>query len=97
MAAYRWVYDSRHLTAKNRYQRRNPTLGNRVWATFTFFTPPHIFDDPPLLSQSQRKKEEVQFNVFQSYDNSLKSIIIFFSTAIKIHSAAATSTHIRGH
>jgi len=24
------------LTAKNRDQRRNPTLGNRVWATFTF-------------------------------------------------------------
>jgi len=26
------------LTAKNRDQLRNPTLGNRVWATFTFFT-----------------------------------------------------------
>jgi len=26
------------LTAKNRVQLRNPTLGNRVWATFTFFT-----------------------------------------------------------
>jgi len=25
------------LTAKNRNQLRNPTLGNRVWATFTFF------------------------------------------------------------
>ena len=25
------------LTAKNRDQFRNPTLGNRVWATFTFF------------------------------------------------------------
>ena len=40
MAAYRRVYDSRHLqlTAKNRDQLRNPTLGNRVWATFTLFT-----------------------------------------------------------
>ena len=28
MAAYRWVYDSRHL--------QNPMLGNRVWATITF-------------------------------------------------------------
>jgi len=39
MAAYRRVYDSRHLqlTAKNRDQLRNPTLCNRVWATFTFF------------------------------------------------------------
>jgi len=38
MAAYRRVYDSHHLrlTAKNRDQLRNPTLGNRVWATFTF-------------------------------------------------------------
>ena len=37
MAAYRRVYDSRHpcrLTAKKRDQLRNPTLGNRVWATF---------------------------------------------------------------
>jgi len=25
------------LTAKNRGQLQNPTLGNRVWATFTFF------------------------------------------------------------
>ena len=38
MAAYRRVYDSRHL--QNRDQLRNPTLGNRVWATFTFFTIP---------------------------------------------------------
>ena len=38
MAAYRRVYDSHHLqpTAKNQDQLRNPTLGNRVWATFTF-------------------------------------------------------------
>ena len=28
---------TRRLTAKNRDQLRNPTLGNRVWATFTFF------------------------------------------------------------
>ena len=42
MAAYRRVYDSCHLqaewlTAKNRDRLRNPTLANRVWATFTFF------------------------------------------------------------
>jgi len=40
MAAYRRVYDSRHLTnkltVKNRDQIRNPTLDNQVWATFTF-------------------------------------------------------------
>ena len=28
---------TRRLTAKNRDQLRNPTLGNRVWTTFTFF------------------------------------------------------------
>ena len=40
MAAYHRVYDSRHLrlTAKNRDQLRNPTLGNRLWATSTLFT-----------------------------------------------------------
>jgi len=41
MAAYRRVYDSRdvtcRLTAKNRDQLRNPTLGNRVWATYLLF------------------------------------------------------------
>jgi len=40
MAAYRRVYDSRHLicrlTAKIRDQLRNPTLGKRVWATYTY-------------------------------------------------------------
>jgi len=52
MAAYHRVYDLHHLqptagfmthvtrrlTAKNRDQLRNPTLGNRVWATFTFLS-----------------------------------------------------------
>jgi len=32
------------LTAKNRDQLRNPTLGNRIWATFTFFTNEMIQD-----------------------------------------------------
>jgi len=37
MAAYRRVYDSRHLhAAKNRDQLRDPTLGNGVSATLTF-------------------------------------------------------------
>ena len=38
MAAYRLVYDSRHLQAdcKNQDHLRNPTLCNRVWAIFTF-------------------------------------------------------------
>ena len=32
------TYVTCRLTAKNRDQLRNRTLGNRVWATFTFFT-----------------------------------------------------------
>ena len=31
------IYVTCRLTAKNRDQLRNPTLGNRVWATFTFY------------------------------------------------------------
>jgi len=40
MAAYHRVYDSVtcKLIAKNWDQLWNSTLGNRVWATFTFFT-----------------------------------------------------------
>jgi len=39
MAAYRRVYDSRHLQADcqepgSTLKLRNPTLGYRVWATF---------------------------------------------------------------
>jgi len=39
MAAYRRVYDplTCRLTAKNRDQFPSPTLGDRVWATFTFY------------------------------------------------------------
>jgi len=38
MAAYHGfvTHVTCRLTAKNRDQLRNPTLGNRVWATFTF-------------------------------------------------------------
>ena len=38
MAAYRRVYDSRYLQAdcQEPDQLHNPTLGNRVWAAFTF-------------------------------------------------------------
>ena len=34
------------LTAKNPDQLRNPTLGNRVWATFTLFTRPLGYRNP---------------------------------------------------
>jgi len=31
------IHVTYRLTVKNRDQLRNPTLGSRVWATFTFF------------------------------------------------------------
>jgi len=45
MVAYRRVYDSRHLQAdcQEPGSLRNPTLGNRVWATFTFFRRKEVF------------------------------------------------------
>ena len=33
------IHVTYRLTVKNRDQLRNPPLGNRVWATFTFFYP----------------------------------------------------------
>ena len=49
MAAYRRVYDlvTCKLTAKNRDQLRNPTLGNRVWATIIFYSANH-YATPPI-------------------------------------------------
>jgi len=38
MAAYRRVYDSRHLQADCQEPGSAPEPGNRVWATFTFYT-----------------------------------------------------------
>ena len=45
------------LTAKNRDQRQNPTLGNQVWATFTFFTTRLCANSGDCL---ERKREEYQ-------------------------------------
>ena len=42
------------LTATNRDQLRNPTLGNGVWATFTFFTCQVSFGfDLPLVGTAE--------------------------------------------
>jgi len=46
------------LTAKNPDQLRNPTLGNRVWATFTLFKEQFILhwqvrlNDPPEAARA---------------------------------------------
>ena len=57
MAAYRLVYDSHHLQARD--QLRNPTLGNRVWATFTFL--PASYDYVCSCSRL-RTARSLQFN-----------------------------------
>ena len=31
------IHVTYRLTAKNRYQLRDPTFGNRVWATYLFY------------------------------------------------------------
>ena len=56
MAAYRRVYDSRHLQAdcQEPGSARNPTLGNRVSATFMFFyacTVNGLYTDGDMASQ----------------------------------------------
>ena len=60
MTAYRH-YDSRfmthvtrRLTAKNRDQLRNPTLGNGVWATFMFYVFNAITSKSVLLTSLRR-------------------------------------------
>ena len=51
MAAYRRVYNSRHLQAdcQEPGSARNPTLCSRVWATFTFLA--HISVEHDLKLQ----------------------------------------------
>ena len=44
------------LTAKCRDQLRNPTLGNRVWATFTFLPLKRVL----VLCWSQLKEQEIK-------------------------------------
>ena len=55
MATCRQVCDSRHLQAdcQERDQLRNPTLGTRVWATFTFYSaPPDTGEQSIVMSVS---------------------------------------------
>jgi len=74
------------LTAKDRDQLRNPTLGNQVWATFTFLQggpgkngtynlrkrlQQHLF----LMMQIRRKFEFFIFNFF-CYNNMCSAIDI---------------------
>jgi len=55
MAAYRRVYDSRHLQADCQEPGSvlKPTLGNRVWATFTFLDLRGCKQFPPKVESQQ--------------------------------------------
>ena len=50
------------LTAKNRDQLRNPTLGSRVWATFTFTLLTYLLTELFLAA-----KVNFVFSAFSSY------------------------------
>ena len=60
MAAYRRVYDSRHLQAdcQEPGSAPEPTLGSRVWATFTF-----IFTKCGINSIKQHSRKLLQFEI----------------------------------
>ena len=63
MAAYRRVCDSRHLQADCREPGSAPepyTLGNRVWATFTFLDPVDAIGGPLLRGGRGRKGNSPQ-------------------------------------
>jgi len=67
------------LTANNRNQIRNPTFGNRVWATFTIFTPP----DCPRISPLR--------NRIQGLENRFSQKVAFFRRdALRVINAAST-------
>ena len=54
------------LTAKNRDQLRNPTLGNRVRATFTFFTATELLQNninPGTLAQINKSQRQLNTEV----------------------------------
>ena len=52
------------LTAKNRDQLRNPTLGNQVWATFTFNLP--ITTNDHYIIQNLLPTTSLQCNITNS-------------------------------
>jgi len=72
MAAYRRVYVTCRLTAKDRNQLRNPTLGNRVSATFTLLVVrsrrSHYRVEPLNLADHKPKKNNAA-NYLMSRDH----------------------------
>ena len=76
------------LTAKNRDQFRNPTLGNRVWATFTFF-----------IADVQAAKIKIKQNECEIKQMVLVTFILFYlrhadvrASEIKYHLTALNKT-----
>ena len=55
------------LTAKNRNQLRSPTLGNRVWATFTFFKQDLCTSSGVIIMCKQRGNESVPIQLAQCW------------------------------
>jgi len=64
MAAGFMTHVTCRLTAKNRDQLRNPTLGNRVWATFPFeVTDSSSVKRLPQRRTSNEPKPMLQYNI----------------------------------
>ena len=66
MAAYRWVCDSRHLQAdcQEPGSAPEPSLGNRLWATFTFLTRDKrtcLHKKAARTTLSMKKKQFIQY------------------------------------
>jgi len=68
------------LTAKNRDQLRNPTLGNRVWATFTFLVALWLCPEGGSVAEclacwTQAQKARVQIAAATLSGNSLRPTV----------------------
>ena len=79
------------LTAENRDQLRNHTLGNRVWATFTFLNKKSYFKDALGL-----QVYNVRTRGLKVIKTMLIKIKVSFQTAFdgqneQVHSASSTS------
>ena len=62
------------LSAKNRDQLRNRTLGNRVWATFYFFTVCRLEETGVVYDESAALAEAAVSKARQAYTDTLQTL-----------------------
>ena len=83
------------LTAKNRDQLRNPTLGNRVWVTFTFFNPaaPCQSLTVEMTADGYRSIYDVTSLPRQSFDNVELVVASCTTSPASVRGTIALVTH----